>query len=201
MSAQTVLAATLVEPGRYELREYPLPEPAPGCVLVKMLMSGICGTDKHTFQGYTTHANRDLVSVGVSAIGHVGDLYVQNHKLLSAYEGALSSGVLPSSRGKSMSRDDHIRKQVINAIMCQGIVDIATIEADNAINFGEYFAAASERLLILQADGLVEMNSNYISLTSAGRLLMRTVAMAFDAYVNAAPGNVAPQSAAMSRVI
>ena len=54
MSAQTVLAATLVEPGRYELREYPLPEPAPGCVLVKMLMSGICGTDKHTFQGYIT---------------------------------------------------------------------------------------------------------------------------------------------------
>src|ERR1700680_3782246 len=54
MSAQTVLAATLVEPGRYELREYPLPEPAPGCVLVKMLVSGICGTDKHTFQGYIT---------------------------------------------------------------------------------------------------------------------------------------------------
>jgi L-iditol 2-dehydrogenase len=54
MPAQTVLAATLVEPGRYELREYPLPEPAPGCVLVKMLMSGICGTDKRTFQGYTT---------------------------------------------------------------------------------------------------------------------------------------------------
>src|SRR5260370_33453054 len=54
MSAQSVLAATLVEPGRYELREYPLPDPAPGCVLVKMEMSGICGTDKHTFQGYTT---------------------------------------------------------------------------------------------------------------------------------------------------
>src|SRR5712691_11611307 len=49
-----VLAATLVEPGRYELREYPLPEPRPGCVLVKMDLSGICGTDKHTYQGYTT---------------------------------------------------------------------------------------------------------------------------------------------------
>jgi threonine dehydrogenase-like Zn-dependent dehydrogenase len=49
-----VLAATLVEPGRYELREYPLPEPAPGCVLVKMEMSGICGTDKHAYQGFTT---------------------------------------------------------------------------------------------------------------------------------------------------
>jgi threonine dehydrogenase-like Zn-dependent dehydrogenase len=54
MSDQSVLAATLVEPGKYELREYPLPEPAPGCVLVKMEMSGICGTDKHTYQGFTT---------------------------------------------------------------------------------------------------------------------------------------------------
>jgi threonine dehydrogenase-like Zn-dependent dehydrogenase len=54
MTADRVLAAVLVEPGRYELREYPLPEPAPGCVLVKMELSGICGTDKHTYQGFTT---------------------------------------------------------------------------------------------------------------------------------------------------
>jgi oxygen-independent coproporphyrinogen-3 oxidase len=159
------------------------------------------GTLHRSFQGYTTHANRDLVSFGVSAIGHVGDLYVQNHKLLAAYQGALSSGVLPSSRGRSMSRDDHIRKQVINAIMCQGIVDIAAIEAHNAINFSEYFAAESERLLVLQADGLVELTRGYIALTAVGRLLMRTVAMAFDAYVNAAPVCAAPQSVAMSRVI
>jgi L-iditol 2-dehydrogenase len=54
MAAQGVLAATLVKPGQYEIKEYPLPEPAAGCVLVKMELSGICGTDKHTFQGYTT---------------------------------------------------------------------------------------------------------------------------------------------------
>jgi threonine dehydrogenase-like Zn-dependent dehydrogenase len=54
MATDSVLAATLVEPGRYEIREFPLPAPAPGCVLVKMEMSGICGTDKHTFQGFTT---------------------------------------------------------------------------------------------------------------------------------------------------
>lgn len=53
MPAQSALAATLVEPGHYELREYPLPEPAPGCLLVKMEVSGICGTDKHTYQGHT----------------------------------------------------------------------------------------------------------------------------------------------------
>jgi L-iditol 2-dehydrogenase len=54
MNSNSALAATLVEPGRYEIREYPLPEPAPGCALVKMEVSGICGTDKHTYQGYTT---------------------------------------------------------------------------------------------------------------------------------------------------
>jgi len=54
MTVQGVLAATLVKPGQYEIREYPLPDPAPGCVLVRMEMSGICGTDKHTFQGFIT---------------------------------------------------------------------------------------------------------------------------------------------------
>jgi threonine dehydrogenase-like Zn-dependent dehydrogenase len=54
MPTDRVLAAVLVEPGRYELQEYPLPEPGPGCVLVKMELSGICGTDKHTYQGFTT---------------------------------------------------------------------------------------------------------------------------------------------------
>jgi threonine dehydrogenase-like Zn-dependent dehydrogenase len=54
MSAENVLAAALVQPGKYELREYPLPVPAPGCVLVKMELSGIYGTDKHTYQGFTS---------------------------------------------------------------------------------------------------------------------------------------------------
>src|ERR1700679_1430419 len=54
MSAEPVLAATLIQPGKYEVPEYPLPDPALGCVLVKMEISGICGTDKHTYQGYTT---------------------------------------------------------------------------------------------------------------------------------------------------
>src|SRR5260370_15136165 len=52
MSAESILAATAVEAGDSEIREYRLTEPAPGCVLVKMEVSGICGTDKHTYQGY-----------------------------------------------------------------------------------------------------------------------------------------------------
>jgi oxygen-independent coproporphyrinogen-3 oxidase len=35
----------------------------------------------------------------------------------------------------------------------------------------------------LQADGLVELSDGRITLTPAGRLLMRSVAMTFDAYL------------------
>ena len=49
-----VLAATLLAPGRLELRRYPYPDALePGAVLLRMLASGICGTDKHTFKGET----------------------------------------------------------------------------------------------------------------------------------------------------
>jgi len=141
------------------------------------------GTLHRSFQGYTTHANRDLVSFGVSAIGQIGDLYVQNHKSLQDYAAAVAAGSLPSTRGRSMSRDDRIRKDVIDSIMCHGFVDISAVEARSAIVFDEYFARERQRLLVLQSDGLVELKSGRITLTSVGRLLMRTVAMAFDAYV------------------
>src|ERR1700722_2353436 len=98
------------------------------------------GTLHRSFQGYTTHANRDLVSFGVSAIGQIGDLYVQNHKALPEYQAAVAGGALPSNRSRSMTRDDRIRKDVINALMCHGFIEIPAIEARNGIAFDAYFA-------------------------------------------------------------
>jgi oxygen-independent coproporphyrinogen-3 oxidase len=154
------------------------------------------GTLHRSFQGYTTHANRDLVSFGVSAIGQVGDLYVQNYKSLPAYEQAIVRGVLPSHQGTRMTLDDRIRRDVINQIMCHGNVEIATIESRYELNFGEYFAAEIEKLRSLRQDGLVDLTNNQIALTPVGRLLMRNVAMTFDAYIAATAATVP-----MSRVI
>ena len=50
----TARALTLVEPYKLEVREYEVPPLQPGGLLVKMEMSGICGTDKHTYRGETT---------------------------------------------------------------------------------------------------------------------------------------------------
>jgi threonine dehydrogenase-like Zn-dependent dehydrogenase len=48
-----VRAAVMTAPGRLETQEFPMPNPEPGAVILRMSMSGICGTDKHTFRGET----------------------------------------------------------------------------------------------------------------------------------------------------
>ena len=47
-------AVTIVEPYHVELREYAIPALRPGGLLMQVEMSGICGTDKHTYRGETT---------------------------------------------------------------------------------------------------------------------------------------------------
>jgi oxygen-independent coproporphyrinogen-3 oxidase len=136
-----------------------------------------------SFQGYTTHANHDLVSFGVSAIGRVGSLYVQNPKLLTEYEAAIDLDTLPGQRGVRLDLDDSIRADVIQQIMCHGLVEIEALQERHGIVFQEYFAPELKRLCTLSDDGLVEMTQAHIRLTGAGQLMMRAVAMAFDAYL------------------
>jgi threonine dehydrogenase-like Zn-dependent dehydrogenase len=38
-------------PGKLSVERFPEPDPGPGAVLLRMLYSGICGTDKHTWRG------------------------------------------------------------------------------------------------------------------------------------------------------
>jgi oxygen-independent coproporphyrinogen-3 oxidase len=156
------------------------------------------GTLHRSFQGYTTHASRDLVSFGVSAIGQVGTLYIQNHKQLPQYQEAVRRRVLPAQRGVTMTVDDILRRDVIQQLMCHGDVDFASTEARHGIRFAERFRDELDRMQVLVADGLVVCEPGRIRLTAAGRMLMRNVAMLFDAYARPAAGDAAPP---MSRVI
>ncbi len=156
------------------------------------------GTLHRSFQGYTTHASRDLVSFGVSSIGHVGDLFIQNQKLLPAYSAAIARGALPSQRGVTKTADDAIRGDVIQQIMCHGEVSMAATGQRHHIDFGRYFETELDNLAPLIADGLVVRAPDQIRLTAAGRLLMRNVAMVFDAYRRPVEGAAAPLQ---SRVI
>lgn len=45
-------AAVLVSPGRFEVREVPMPEVGPEDALIRVSRTGICGTDLHIFHGH-----------------------------------------------------------------------------------------------------------------------------------------------------
>jgi L-iditol 2-dehydrogenase len=47
----TSRAAVMEGPGRLVVREFDVPAAEPGCVVMRVSLSGICGTDKHTFRG------------------------------------------------------------------------------------------------------------------------------------------------------
>jgi oxygen-independent coproporphyrinogen III oxidase len=134
------------------------------------------------FQGYSTHADEDLIGLGVSAIGKVGDSYTQNFRALPDYYAAIDAGHLPIQRGIELTEDDRIRRAVIQELMCHELVDPVAIGTQFHIDFKRYFSRELERLQELQALGLTHVENGCIGLTRAGRLLMRTVAMTFDAY-------------------
>src|SRR6185295_12986967 len=142
------------------------------------------------FMGYTTHAECDLIGLGVSAISHIGDSFSQNPRDLPAWEAALDHGQLPVWRGLELSADDRARADVIQQLMCHGMIDIAAIERRHDVEFDDYFADALARLAPLVVDGLVERTPERICATSRGRLLLRIIAMCFDSYLED-PGTAA----------
>jgi oxygen-independent coproporphyrinogen III oxidase len=137
------------------------------------------------FQGYSTHADTDLVSCGVSAISAVGATYSQNVKTLDAYYDALDRNELPIARGVRLSMDDALRRSVIQKLMCQFELSIPATEQAFPIAFGQYFAAELQQLRELERDGLVTLGEDWISVTMKGRLLIRNVCMVFDRYLAA----------------
>jgi oxygen-independent coproporphyrinogen-3 oxidase len=135
------------------------------------------------FQGYSTHSDCDLVGMGVTSIGRVGDAYVQNYKELDEYNQAIADGKLPVFRGVALDEDDKLRRAVITYLICHFELSFKTIETEFNINFADYFAPELENLAVMQNDGLLRLDQNGIQVEAAGRLLIRNICMVFDKYL------------------
>jgi oxygen-independent coproporphyrinogen-3 oxidase len=135
------------------------------------------------FQGYSTHAEADLVSCGVSAISAVGASYSQNEKTLDAYYQHLDQHALPIARGAKLRMDDLLRRLIIQRLMCNFELSLASIEIAYPIKFSEYFSTELTQLELLAADGLLKLDDEWITVTMRGRLLIRNICMVFDRYL------------------
>jgi oxygen-independent coproporphyrinogen-3 oxidase len=143
------------------------------------------GTLYRNFQGYSTHADCDLVAMGVTSIGKVGHHYIQNRRDIEDYYADLDAGRLPVFRGYELDEDDVLRRQVINELICHFRLDFAVIERDFSIRFGDYFATELDELAAMERDGLLALDGEGIRVHPAGRLLIRNICMVFDRYLRA----------------
>ena len=135
------------------------------------------------FQGYSSQPDCDLIGLGVSSIGKVGAAYAQNVKTLSAYYERVENFQLAIERGLKLTSDDRVRRDVIQRLMCLGELDLVSFEAEHCIDFHNYFADELARLEPLHRDGLLDELDTRIVVSDRGRLLVRNIAMVFDAYL------------------
>ncbi|MFP5505907.1 MAG: oxygen-independent coproporphyrinogen III oxidase [Gammaproteobacteria bacterium] len=141
------------------------------------------GTLYRNFQGYSTHADCDLVAMGATAISKVGDSYSQNLKGLDEYAARIDAGELAVYRGVELDADDRLRREVITRLICNFELDFAAIEAGFGIEFERYFAASLRALEGFADDGLLEYSARRLRVLPRGRLLIRNICMQFDRYL------------------
>jgi oxygen-independent coproporphyrinogen-3 oxidase len=144
------------------------------------------GTLYRNFQGYSTHADCDLVAIGITAIGKVGDSYSQNLKTIEEYDAALDAGRLPVFRGIALDADDRLRREVITQLICHFALDFGRIERSFGVSFRNYFATELGELRAMQTDGLLTVTDAGVTVAPAGKLLIRNICMVFDKYLRAA---------------
>ncbi len=141
------------------------------------------GTLYRNFQGYSTHANCDLIGLGVTSIGMVGETYSQNMRELDEYYERIDAGELAVFRGFDLSQDDQIRRDVITRLICHLKLDFSRVESERGICFADYFKKELNQLQGMIEDGLLEVDEKGIQVLPRGRLLIRNICMVFDYYL------------------
>ncbi len=198
------------KPAQKLLERAHLPEPETKLRILKMLIGKLTGAGYHhigldhfaktddelsvaqrtrtlqrNFQGYSTRAGVEIRAFGMSGISQGARSYHQNFKELDRYESALEAGELPIERGLLLSDDDLIRRDTIHRLMCDLSLDYATQSERLGIDFEGYFAGELASLEAMERDGLIRREPGRLTVEPMGRLLIRNIAMAFDAYLDA----------------
>ncbi|MBL0215324.1 MAG: oxygen-independent coproporphyrinogen III oxidase [Myxococcales bacterium] len=144
-----------------------------------------------TFQGYVEHRADNVIGIGTSAISSTSRMFWQNHTLLPQWEAAIDARHLPVRRGFILDRDDRVRRELIERLMCDGTVDLTALGRRYDVDTETYFAGELHNLTALGELAAYDRVNHQITTTPMGKLLVRNVCMVFDRYFNA--GTERPQ--------
>ena len=86
-----------------------------------------------------------------------------------------------TARGLAMSDDDRLRGEIIERLMCDLRVDLSDVAREGGPAHG--FAEERGALQAMEAQGIVRIAGDTITLTASGRPFVRLVAAVFDDYL------------------
>ncbi|MDQ6961121.1 MAG: oxygen-independent coproporphyrinogen III oxidase [Mariprofundaceae bacterium] len=135
------------------------------------------------FQGYSTHADADMVGIGVSSIGYIDGAFFQNEKEIDTYDQAIDDHQFATMRGYRLTNEDHLRRVVIMRLMCDFSLNFQRIAKQFSLNFSEHFSQEILDLQKMHEDGLLVLTLDSLVVQPAGRLLIRNIAMVFDEHL------------------
>lgn len=138
--------------------------------------ASFAGTLHRNFMGYTSRFVSPLIGLGVSSISDSGDVFVQNEKLLEAYEARVAKGELPLFRGHQLSEEDRVLRRHILNLMTRFETSWGSPEL-----YVPYLDGVAAKLGELRRDRLVRLSTNSCEITNAGKPFLRNICMAFDA--------------------
>jgi oxygen-independent coproporphyrinogen-3 oxidase len=141
------------------------------------------GKLQRNFQGYSTQDGVEILGLGMSSISQAPWGYYQNEKSLPDYKHMIENGELPIIKSYELDRDDHIRRHTIMRLMCDMQLKWDEIDAEFCINSRKYFSEEIEQLTPFEKDGLITIDENGFYCTTFGQLLVRNIAMLFDAHL------------------
>jgi len=141
------------------------------------------GTLQRNFQGYSTHAELEMIALGMSGISQGNRLYTQNEKDLDGYYSLLDQGRLPVKKVLRLTAEDLLRRRIIMQIMCKGEINYEAFAKDTGVPIESRYKEELTRLHQLESDGLLIQTVNGFFITNLGRLFLRNIAMVFDEYL------------------
>lgn len=143
------------------------------------------GSLHRNFQGYTTDPCQTLIGLGASAIGRTVDGYIQNEVAIGQYAQRIASGQLATAKGYRLTSEDRLRAQVIERLMCDFRVDLASLCEAHGFDAEQLLAgnALFQRLL---EDDIARVEDGVITVRRDCRFIIRAVAASFDAYLDQA---------------
>ena len=140
------------------------------------------GEVQRTFNGFSPSRIKNIIGFGPSSTFMFRNYYFQNAGALEDYYQEISAGRFPVIHGFRLEKDDLLRREIINSILCRRLVNMKEISEKFDIVFKEYFAYELERLAEFEKEGLLVIEQDRFTITGLGQYFLRHVAKLFDQY-------------------